>query len=81
MNNDLFGNNYTIEQIEKLNRMNSRESGTLKPNEAFYRKSMGEVGPTWSDKRKLVTYLINDSNISASSKVYLQECEEWIPKY
>ena len=61
--------------------MNKREKGTQKPLEAFYKKSMGEHGPTWEERRELVTYLIHDSNISPISKVYLQECEEWVPKY
>ena len=26
-------------------------------------------------------YLINDSTVSPASKVYLQECEFWVPKY
>ena len=26
-------------------------------------------------------WLINESNISAVSKNYLKECEEWVPKY
>ena len=61
--------------------MNRREKGTLKPNRAFYQKSMGELAPTYSEKRELVSYLINDSNISAISKNYLKDCEEWIPRY
>ena len=61
--------------------MGVRVQGSYKPNNAFYRKSIHENGPTWADKRELVTFLANDSNISPASKMYLKECEEWIPKY
>ena len=79
--NDILGGNYTLEQIDKITSMNMRERGTQKPNEAFYRKSMMELGPSWADKRELVRYLIHDSNITPISKNYLKECEEWVPKY
>ena len=42
---------------------------------------MGEIAPSYADKRELVTYLINDSNISPISKNYLRDCESWIPHY
>ena len=42
---------------------------------------MGEFGPTWADRRELVSYLINESNITPLSKTYLKECQDWIPKY
>ena len=58
-----------------MNNMNSREKGTLKPSEAFYQKSMGELAPSYKQKRDLVSYLINDSNMSAISKNYLMEAE------
>ena len=76
-----MGGNYSLDELEKIYAMNRREKGTLKPNRAFYRKSMGEVDPTWSQKRELVSYLINDSNISPISKNYLRECEDYIPHY
>ena len=78
---DLLGGSYSLDEIDKIYNMNQREKGTLKPNKAFYRKSMGEVAPTWSDKRDLVAYLINDSNITPISKNYLRECEDYIPHY
>ena len=61
--------------------MNKKNQGTLKPNRAFYQKSMGELAPTWAQRRELVTYLIEESNISPISKNYLKDCEEWVPKY
>ena len=76
-----MGGNYSLDELEKIYAMNRREKGTLKPNKAFYRKSMGEVDPTWLQKRELVSYLINDSNISPISKNYLRECEDYIPHY
>ena len=81
MNGDLLGGKYTIEELETIYSMNKRESGSNKPNKAFYQKSMGEVAPSYSDKRELVTYLINDSNITPISKNYLRDCEDWIPRY
>ena len=44
---DLLGGNYSLDELDKIYDMNRREKGTLKPNKAFYRKSMGEVDPTW----------------------------------
>ena len=61
--------------------MNRRAEGNIKPNEAFYKKSMGELAPSWADKRELVRYLIEDSNITPISKNYLKDCEDWIPRY
>ena len=52
-----------------------------KPDQAFYKKSATELGPTWAEKREFVHWLINDSNISASSKSYLRENDGWIQKY
>ena len=45
---DLLGGTYTLEELNKIYAMNQREKGTLKPNNAFYRKSMGEIAPTWA---------------------------------
>ena len=64
-----------------MNNMNRQEKGGLKPLEAFYKKSMGENGPSWREKRDLVTYLVEESNISPISKNYLASCQEWVPKY
>ena len=61
--------------------MNKREKGTRKPGEAFYQKSMGELAPTWKQKRDLVNYLIHDSNITPISKNYLVDCEKYIWHY
>ena len=61
--------------------MNRRQPGTKKPNSAFYQKSMGEIEPTWADRRELVTYLIHESNITPVSKNYLKDCEDWVPRY
>ena len=81
MNGDLLGGKYSIAEIDEIYQMNKRQSGTLKPTKAFYQKSMGEIAPSYADKRELVTYLINDSNISPISKNYLRDCENWIPHY
>ena len=64
-----------------MNNMNKQEKGGLKPVEAFYKKSMGEIGPSWREKRELVDYLVEESNISPISKNYLDSSREWVPKY
>ena len=81
LSHEYLGGKYSVDQLDKIIAMNRRERGTQKPNVAFYRKSAGEFGPTWNDRRELVEYLANDSNITPLSKVYLRECEEWIPRY
>ena len=78
---DIHGGQYTVAQMEKINTMNSKNAGTLKPNQALYQKSMGELAPTCANRRELVQYLIEDSNISPISKNYLKECEDWVPRY
>ena len=80
-NNDFFSGQYTVEELTEISDMNKRERGTKKPNTGFYKKSMGELGPSWEDKRDLVRYLIEDSNITPISKNYLKDCEDWIPRY
>ena len=67
--------------MAKIYALNARSEGTRKPNVAFYRKSMGEQGPTWSEKRDFVRWLINDSNVSPQGKLFLQSSYDWIPKY
>lgn len=53
----------------------------MKPSEAYYKKGAMELEPTNKEKREFVHFLIHESNISAASKNYLQETENWIPKY
>ena len=72
---------YTVEELTKVFDMNNRDPGQIKPNTAFYRKSISEIEPSWREKRELVEYLINESNISPAAKVYLQKCESYIPHY
>ena len=78
---DIHSGQYTVDQLEKITAAGAKNDGTRKPNEAFYQKSMGELGPSWAQRRELVTYLIEDSNISPISKNYLKDCEEWVPRY
>ena len=52
-----------------------------KPDQAYYKKSATENGPTWAEKREFVHWLINDSNISLSSKRYLEDNDYWVQKY
>ena len=53
----------------------------MKPTEAYYKKGATELAPTNKEKREFVHFLIYESNISAQSKQYLLENENWIPKY
>ena len=78
---DLFGGKYTREEIKQILEINSRPQSIVKPLNPFYKKSAGEFGPSWQQRKEFVHWLINESTISAASKTYLQECEEWIPKY
>ena len=78
---DLTSGKYTVDELEKIALMNTRERGTKKPGNAFYQKSMGELAPSWRERRELVTYLIEESNISPISKNYLKDCEDWVPRY
>ena len=78
---DIKDGTYSIEQLEELVNMNNKIHMGKSPNEAFYKKSMSENGPSWEEKRMLVNYLIDDGPISAMSKRYLSECEQWIPRY
>ena len=77
LSNDIYGGTYSVDQIANiLQNMNSKEKGTLKPSEAFYQKSMNELGPSHKQRRDLVSYLINESNMTAISKNYLMEAEQ-----
>ena len=57
MNGDLFGGRYTVEEAQRIMNINARPYSTLKPVQAFYKKTAGEVGPTWAEKREFVHYL------------------------
>ena len=81
MNADFFGGHYTQDEIERIMNINARPTSLMKPFRALYRKTATEHAPTWREKREFVHFLIHKSNISPQSKVYLQECEHWIPKY
>ena len=72
---------YTGEEIERILEINARGPQFAKPENAFYTKSALENGPSWAEKREFVHFLINESNISLSSKKYLRECDHWVPKY
>ena len=81
MNGDLYGGRYSADEIKRILEINERPDLTLKPEQAYYKKSAREVGPNWAEKKEFVHWLINDSNISTASKNYLKECDYWVPKY
>ena len=81
MNGDLFGGRYSQDEVRRILEINSRPTMTHKPTEAFYRKSAKELEPSWAEKREFVHWLTYESNISNSSKTFLEECEGWVPKY
>ena len=53
----------------------------MNPNNAFFKKNMGENGPTWAEKREFVEYLIDEGNITPISKNYLRDTLGWVPRY
>ena len=81
MQGDLYSGRYTKDEIQRILEINVRPDIQMKPDEAFYKKSATEHGPTWAEKREFVHWLINDSTISNSSKRYLTECDYWVQKY
>ena len=81
MNGDLLGGRYSQEDVKRILEINARPVTLRKPTNAFYKKSAMELEPSWAEKRELVHWLIHDSNISNSSKNYLEGCEVWVPKY
>ena len=81
MQGDLYSGRYSREEIQRIMEINARPTALVKPEQAFYKKSAMENGPTWKEKREFVHWLINDSNISASSKMYLRDNQFWLEKY
>ena len=61
--------------------LNNRPDYIKKPEQAYFKKNALENGPSWAEKREFVHFLIHESNISAASKKYLNECDHWVPKY
>ena len=47
----------------------------------MYQKSMGELKPSYSQRRQLVDYLIEESAISPISKNYLRDAQNFVPHY
>ena len=47
---------YTQEEINKIFSLNQRPQITLKPFNAFYKKSAGELGPTWAERKEVNYY-------------------------
>ena len=78
---DLYGGTYSVDELSKIFEMNKRMEGTMKPNDAFYQKSMRELKPSWAQKREFVHFLINDSNVSPISKNYLKDAEAAVAKW
>ena len=78
MQGDLYSGRYTQDEVSRILDINARPTMLDKPDEAFYKKSALENGQSWAEKREFVHWMINDSNISASSKRYLRENEYWI---
>ena len=73
MQGDLYSGRYSKDEIQRILEINARPTMLQKPDAAFYKKHAMENGPSWGEKREFVHWLINDSNISASSKLYLKD--------
>ena len=78
MQGDLYSGRYTKDEVNRILEINSRPEQYKKPDNAFYKKSALEHGPSWAEKREFVHWLKNDSTISLSSKRYLEECDFWV---
>ena len=81
MQGDLYSGRYNRDEIQRILEINARPTMLQKPEQAYYKKNALENGPTWKEKREFVHWLINDSNVSASSKMYLRENQYWLEKY
>ena len=81
MQGDLYSGRYTREEFDRIMQINARPDLLKKPDQAYYKKSATENGPSWAEKREFVHWLIHDSNISLSSKKYLTDNDYWIQKY
>ena len=81
MQGDLYSGIYSKDEVQRILEINARPTILVKPDEAFYKKSAMEHGPSWAEKREFVHWLIHESNISASSKRYLRENDYWVEKY
>ena len=76
-----FGGKYSMSEINRIMEIGARPHTMMKPEQAFFRKGAGELGPSWAEKRELVHWMIHESNISPASKKYLRECDPWVQKY
>ena len=81
MNGDIYNGKYSVEEIRDILDINARSEAVRKPETAFFKKSAGELGPTWAQKREFVHWLINESNVSPVSKNYLKKFEDTPAKY
>ena len=81
MNGDIFSGKYTADEVTRILEINNRPDQQRKPEQAFYKKSAMENGPSWAEKREFVHWLINDSNVSPASKRWLREQDHWVGKY
>ena len=79
--NNFFGGKYSEDEVARIMELNARPDYLKKPEQAYFKKSALENGPSWAEKREFVHWLINESNISPQSKKYLRECDYWVPKY
>merc|ERR1712232_1289613 len=79
--NRLHGGNYSFEDLQRIYNINSRPSNQRKPEEAFYKKSADEHGPSWAEKREFVHHITYNSTVSPACKKYLKELEFWPEKY
>ena len=71
MNGDLFGGQYTVDEVHKIMGINARPNLVKKPLNPVYRKNDTEHEPSWRQKREFVHWLIHESNISPNAKTYL----------
>lgn len=51
---NFLGGNYTQEELNRIFEIGRRPESALKPFNAFYKKSSGEHGPTWAERKEVI---------------------------
>ena len=53
---DLYGGKYTVDEIKEILEINGRPTMLKKPYNPFYKKSAGEHGPSWEQKKEVTKF-------------------------
>ena len=69
------------EEIKEYMSFGQTSSMSMRPEKPYYRKSGGEIGPTWRQKREFMHKMINDSLVPPAVKVKMQEAYDDIARF